>query len=226
MLIQLLTSYHPEHLPRLLSVTQAALDAGIPAVQFCWGANGEREMFLMAERLRLMTQRAGAELVINNRVDVALAVDADALHLGQGDAPVSMIRHLIPENMRLGLTVSSAHQLAEAEDLDVDYYGVGPIRASRTHPAAPVGKETLANLAQKTRRPIVAIGGVREDCLSEIKAAGASGIAILGAVWRAENPDQAVKSLLKKWTTLASGCVGKCGETTDPKSSDCHCCAL
>lgn len=194
--IQLLTNYSAAHKHQVIEVVSTALDNGIRSIQFCWQGS-DKEIFTLAEKLRTLTSKYRAELVVNNRLDVALAIGADAVHLGQQDAPVSMIRHTIPLRMRVGLTVSTVDELLQANRLDVDYYGIGPVFNTQTKPGVGMGLDQLANLRSLTTRPIIAIGGITVDNVESVLQLGIERVAIVGAVYNDPTP-RAVSSLVNK----------------------------
>lgn len=179
---QLITSYKPEHRDQCLDAAKAALAAGFTAIQLSWDGN-DLETFELGAKLRSLTWAAGAALVVNNRLDLALALEADALHLGQSDMPADVARRLLPEHMQLGLTVGSLEELLEADHLPVDYYGVGAVYGSKTRNVAPIGLKALAAIVSHTSRPVVAIGGITRKEVPQVLAVGAVGFAVVGAVY-------------------------------------------
>lgn len=198
MYTQLITSYKPEHKSRCLDVCRAALDAGISAVQLSWSSN-DLETLKLGEKLRRITWRAGASLVVNNRVDLAIALGADAVHLGQSDIFIPFAKRLAPKSMKIGLTVSTPQELIDAELLPVDYYGMGAVYASKTKTVQPIGIKALASMTALTKRPVVAIGGVTAAELAPLSFAGASGFAVIGAIYDADCAFTAASHLVSCW---------------------------
>jgi thiamine-phosphate pyrophosphorylase len=151
---------------------------------------------------RLLPQVAalGARLIVNDRVEVALATGAHGLHIGQGDGDPAKVRARIPADMLLGLSVETEAQ-ARAIPAGVDYIGAGPVRATPTKPdhAAPVGFDGLARIVAAAGLPAYAIGGLTPGDASEAKAAGASGMAVVSAVVRAPDPEAATRALVADW---------------------------
>jgi thiamine-phosphate pyrophosphorylase len=138
-------------------------------------------------------------LIINDRVDVALACGADGVHVGQNDMSPEDVRRFMPQGL-VGLSVESLAQLAAAEREPVDYYGVSPVFATATkHDAArALGLEGLRSIRARTTRPLVAIGGIHVGNAAAVMAAGADGLAVVSAVCAAEDPTSAARALLEK----------------------------
>lgn len=193
--LQLLTSYAPTHRATVVQIVQEAVDFGVPYIQFCWQGT-DLEIFKLAERLKRITESAGSKLIINNRLDVALAVEASGLHVGQTDVPVHIVKQLIPDYMKLGLTVSTVEQLAIAEQFSVDYYGIGPIFNTKTKPSGTIGIDKLKQLRALTARPIIAIGGIKLDNAAAAFAAGANGVAVIGAIYDSNDKQKTITNLL------------------------------
>lgn len=195
MYTQLITSYKPEHRDQCLDAAKAALTAGFTAIQLSWDGD-DLGTFELGAKLRSLTWAAGAALVVNNRLDLALALEADALHLGQSDLPAETARRLLPAHIKLGLTVSSMEELLQAEALPVDYYGVGAVFGSKTRNAPPIGLKALAAIIAHTQRPVVAIGGVTGADVPQLLAVGAKGFAVVGAVYDADCKFAAAQQLM------------------------------
>ena len=141
-----------------------------------------------------------AALVINDRVDVAIAVGAHGLHIGQGDGDPADIRRRIGPDMVLGLSIETAEQLDAVPD-GVDYLGVGPIYATASKPdhAAPIGLTGFAQIVSATMLPCLAIGGVTARDARAIRASGGAGMAVVSAISRAEDMPAATRDLLAAW---------------------------
>jgi thiamine-phosphate pyrophosphorylase len=147
--------------------------------------------------LRTLTRKRGVLLIVNDRVDVALAVDADGAHVGQEDMPASMARHILGTNRILGVSVSN-HQEAEAAiAAGADYLGISPIFPSlaKSDAGPATGIELLTTLAAHHHIPLIAIGGITAQNATEIMQAGADGIAVITAVVHAEDITMAASQL-------------------------------
>ncbi len=182
---------------RVEEVVRAACGAGAGVVQLRRKGDDGLETLRLAERCRALTAAAGAVFVVNDRLDVAMAVSADGVHLGQGDLPVAVARRLWPA----GLVGRSTHSLAQAVDAvreGADYIGVGPVYATPTKPGRPaVGLGLVRTVAEAgIALPWFAIGGIDAGILGDVVAAGARRVAVVRAVCGAHDVAAAVGSLL------------------------------
>jgi len=179
----------------LADVVAAALDAGLPAVQLRDRDLPGRVLFGLAERLRALTAARGALLFVNDRVDVAVAVGADGVHLGGGSMPADVVRPLLPPGARVGV---STHDAAACAATTADFAFFGPVWATPSKAAfgAPQGTARLGDAARAARVPVLAIGGVTAARAAEACAAGAAGVAVIRAVLAADDPAGATRALL------------------------------
>jgi thiamine-phosphate pyrophosphorylase len=182
----------------LLDVGGAAARAGAGLVQLREKRCETREFVELARALKALLDPLGVPLLINDRLDVALAVDAAGAHVGQKDMPPAEARALLGPRRILGLSVNSLEEAAAARGLDLDYLGVGPIFPTATKAdAGPVfGLENLAELRRRTRLPLVGIGGIGPDNAEAVARAGADGLAVVSAVCSAPDPAAAGAAIL------------------------------
>lgn len=180
------------------AVVEAAVRGGALVVQLREKSLATRAFVERARALKALLAPLGVALVINDRLDVALACGADGLHVGQDDLSPTDVRRWLPQAI-VGLSVEHPDQLAAAEREPVDYYGVGPIVATSTKPdAAPaLGLEGLRRLRAGTRRPLIAIGGLDAANAAAVLAAGADGLAVVSAICAAADPEQATRTLVR-----------------------------
>ena len=137
-------------------------------------------------------------LIINDRVDVALAVKADGIHIGQKDMPYELLKKIIPESMIVGLSVETMEQIQIANNYKVDYLGISPIFATptKTDTSGCWGIEGLKKARNSTNHKLIAIGGISNTNVKTIIDAGANGIAVVSAICSAEDPQKAASELL------------------------------
>ena len=151
---------------------------------------------------RLLPEMAalGVLLIVNDRIEVALATGAHGLHIGQGDGDAALVRRRLPAGMILGLSIETVAQ-ARLIPPGVDYIGAGPVRATSTKPdhATPIGFERLAQIVAATALPTFAIGGLKPGDAGAVRATGAIGMAVVSAVTRAPDPEAATRALLAEW---------------------------
>lgn len=152
------------------------------------GTTGSR-LHALAVHLRAAASRAGAALIVNDRVDVAIAVHADGVQLGSRSIAPADARALIGRGCVIGCSVHSAAEAAQSEHEGADFVLLGTIFESRTHAGSPgAGTALVSASAARTALPVVAIGGITTERVREVAAAGAYGVAVLGGVWRAADP--------------------------------------
>jgi len=176
-----------------VGLAEEVLAGGATVIQYRDKVSGVREMAETAMRLREATALRGAALIVNDRLDVALAADADGLHVGQTDFPVPLIRRIAPR-LRIGVSVSSIDDFRTSPD--ADYYGVGACFPTGTKAVDRVtGTSLVREIRNRTTRPIVAIGGIGPANAAEAVAAGADGIAAVSALFGTEDVRAAARRL-------------------------------
>ena len=192
----LVTDRHATAGRDLADVVAAALDAGLPAVQLRDKELPARALLVLAERLRALTARTGALLLVNDRVDVAAAVGADGVHLGVGSMPPDVVRGLLPPGALVGV---STHAPAEVAATTADFAFFGPVYVTPSKAAygPPQGVESLRKAAAGASVPMLAIGGVTAASVAELRAAGAAGVAVIRAILAADDPARATRELLQ-----------------------------
>ncbi len=191
----LVTDRHATGDRDLVEVIAAALDAGLAAVQLREKDLPGRAVLALAERLRACTARRGALLLVNDRVDVAIAAGADGVHLGGGSLPVDVARRLLPDGALVGV---STHAATDAAATGADFAVFGPVYATPSKAAygPPQGLARLRAAAETARVPLLAIGGVTAAQIPALRAAGAAGVAVIRAILAADDPAAATRALL------------------------------
>ena len=179
-----------------IDIALAAVAGGATMVQLREKDLATRAFIEEARTLRERLAPLGVPLVINDRADVALAVGADGLHVGQDDMPYAMARALLPGKI-IGLSITALDQLDAADARAADYLGVGPIfaQATKADAAPPLGLEGLRAARRLTERPLMAIGGVTAANAAALRAAGADGLAIVSAIVAADDPQAATQEI-------------------------------
>ncbi|HYS17159.1 MAG TPA: thiamine phosphate synthase [Candidatus Binatia bacterium] len=151
----------------------------------------------LAERLRDRCRRAGVTFIVNDRVDLAIAVGADGVHLGQDDLPARAARPLLRPGMVMGRSTHSLAQAREAQAEGADYIAVGSMFPTRTKPDFQlVGPELIRTIRSQTKAPLVGIGGVTRENVAEVIRAGADGVAVISAVCGATDPAAVTREFL------------------------------
>jgi thiamine-phosphate pyrophosphorylase len=180
-----------------ITVVKAAIDGGATTIQLRNKTASTRILIEEGLVLRALTRERGVLLIVNDRIDVALAVDADGVHVGQEDMPASMARQLLGTDRILGVSVSNHTEAEEAIAAGADYLGVSPIfpSATKTDTGPATGIDFLADLAARHQTPLVAIGGITTQNATAIMQAGATGIAVITAIISAEDITAAASQL-------------------------------
>jgi len=181
-------------------IIRASVDGGITVVQLREKDTSAHEMIRIGKRLLSFLKPLGIPLIINDRVDVAHAIDADGVHLGQSDLTVAEARAILGKKSIIGLSVESLEQAMDAEKEDVDYLAASPIFHTRTKSdcSIPWGLNGLKQLCAISRHPIIAIGAIDETNVKQILECGAAGVAIVSAIFNAPCPKTAAFQILSK----------------------------
>ena len=189
-----------QDLDTLINVVKEAVAGGVTMVQVREKSNDIQSFITRAQVVKTLLKGTGVPLIINDRVDVALAVDADGVHLGQSDMPAQMARTLIGPNKLLGLSIENEQQLHEANQLPLDYIGLSAIFATptKTNTIKQWGIAGLQKAINISRFPIVAIGGINQSNLDQIIKTGVDGVALVSAICHADDPKVAAAALLKQ----------------------------
>jgi thiamine-phosphate pyrophosphorylase len=182
----------------LVEVLGQAMAAGAPAIQLREKGLDTVRLYRLAETLLTMTRKAGAALLINDRVDVAMALGADGVHLTRKSLPPREVRSLVGPRMLIGISCHGLEDVREAVDGGVDFVVLGPIYATLSK--APYGPPLAPGILREARRicplPILAIGGIKAARVPEVVSAGADGVAAISAVLAAPNPGAVIRELL------------------------------
>lgn len=178
-------------------VAEAALGAGAPVIQVRSKSTTDRVTMALIDAVLDRCRAAGATCIVNDRVDLALAAGADGVHLGPDDLPVGAARRLAP-HLLIGATVRDETAAAAAVAEGADYLGIGPVHATTTKDvdADPLGEERCARIAASVSVPSVGIAGIDAGVAARLRAAGVHGVAVVGAISRAEDPGRATEDLL------------------------------
>lgn len=187
-----------------IEVVQQLVAAGIKIIQY--REKDKKKLYKYQEclKIRELTKAAGVTLIVNDDIDLALAIKADGVHVGQQDLPVEQVRQLVGPDMYIGLSTHSPEQAQEAVKRGVDYIGVGPIYTTNTKKdvCPAVGLEYLDYVVQNINLPFVAIGGIKEHNIREVKQHGARCIAMITELVGAPDIEAKVKSIRQRLLSL------------------------
>lgn len=181
----------------LEEIVESAVEGGVTIVQLREKEAPTGEFVALAKRLKAVLAPLGIPLIINDRVDVALASDADGVHIGQSDMPYEDARRLLGPDKIIGLSVENFEDLERANALDVDYVGISPVYGTPTKSdtAEPFGLEGLRRAVAMSAHPTVAIGGMNSSTIAEVMQAGTDGVAVVSAICSAPSPRKAAEEL-------------------------------
>ena len=181
----------------LEEVVKEAVAGGVTMVQLREKEASTRDFVELALRLKPVCKAAGVPLIINDRIDVALAVGVDGVHIGQSDMPYEVARKLLGPDKIIGLSVENFEDLEVANGLDVDYVGISPVYGTptKTDTAEPFGLEGLRKAVELSAHPTVAIGGMNASTIGAVMGVGTDGVAVVSAICSAPSPQEAAKEL-------------------------------
>ncbi len=187
-------------------IAEAAIRGGATALQLRDKSRNIRRFYADAKELREIARAAGVPLIINDRVDIALAVDADGVHVGEDDLPVEAARRLVGPDRFVGASAGSVAASRAAIAAGADHLGVGPVydaRTTKSDAGPPVGLTLVRDIAAFSPLPIVGIGGITAENAGAVIAAGAAGVAVISAIGLARDVEAATRALARGLRTEA-----------------------
>lgn len=181
-----------------LEIVEAAVAGGVSAVQLREKDLDTREFYEEGLRIRDFLRSSGVPLIINDRIDLALALDADGVHLGQGDMPVNVARRILGPDRVIGLSVEKLAQINDGAVADANYLGISPVFLTGTKPELDTswGLEGIRVARSLTDLPLVAIGSIKQENAADVIRAGADCVAVVTAIVAANDPREATRLLL------------------------------
>ncbi len=186
-----------------MEVAEASISGGVRTIQYRAKGLGKAECFAAASPLRALSHREGVAFIVNDDVDIAMAVDADGVHLGQEDLPLSMARSILGDGRIIGVSAHTLAQAQEAESGGADYVGVGPIFPSNTKQVRPaLGCGVLAEIRKKIRIPVVAIGGITLLNIQPVLETDVDAVAIVSAILSQTDIQKATAEFAAVFQTL------------------------
>jgi thiamine-phosphate pyrophosphorylase len=183
----------------LPEAVRLALKGGVPAVQLREKDLPVRELLALAQELRTVTREFGAKLFVNDHVDIAVAVDADGVHLGHQSMPIDAARKIIGNSMLIGASTHSAQEAKDAEAKGADFVTYGPIfeTPSKAQYGKPVGKSSIREAKYPITIPLFALGGIKSTNVLQVIAAGADGVALISSILAADDITAAAKKFMQ-----------------------------
>ena len=184
----------------LIKCIEDSILGGVTLVQLREKNVTSREFYEIAIKVKEVTSKYNVPLIINDRLDIALAIDADGLHIGQKDLPASVARKILGKDKILGVSAATLQEALKAEKDGADYLGVGAVFSTSTKKdTRDVSYETLSNITASVNIPVVAIGGINESNVTKLKGSNIDGIAVVSCILGKENVKVAAKKMLDRF---------------------------
>ncbi len=186
-----------------LGKVEAALKSGVTILQLREKDKSTREYMNLASKVHEITKAYGVPLIIDDRLDVAMAVGTEGVHLGQSDMPIGVARKIVGDSMIIGATTKTVPQALEAYEQGADYLGVGAIYPTTTKVKTVLTSvDTLRDICAAVSIPVNAIGGLNKDNIDILKGVPIAGICVVSAIMKAEDSGKAAKELLEKFKEI------------------------
>jgi thiamine-phosphate pyrophosphorylase len=185
---------------KLVDIISQAIDGGVETVQLREKDLSSVELYVLASEIREITMEKGANLIINDRVDIALAVDADGVHLGWKSLGIGLVRKMIGHDKLIGFSAHNLQEAKKAEDSGADYVTISPIfdTVYKDYFVEPLGTEKIGKIKEEIDIPVIALGGINENNVNGVLENGAYGIAVISAILQSEDPRQSANRLYKE----------------------------
>jgi len=185
---------------KLTDIIEQAIDGGVGTVQLREKDLNTGDLFNLAKEIREITERKGANLIINDRVDIATAVDADGVHLGWQSLEIDTVRRMIGQDKIIGFSAHSLEEAERAENSGADYISISPIfnTANKDYFIRPLGVGEIGKIKEHINIPVIALGGINENNIDKVLKNGADGIAVISAILLSDSPEQAVTRICRE----------------------------
>jgi len=185
---------------KLPDIISRAIDGGVETVQLREKDLSSVELYVLASEIREITREKGANLIINDRIDIALAVDADGVHLGWKSLGIGLVRKMIGHDKLIGFSAHNLQEAKKAEDSGADYVTISPIfdTAYKDYFVEPLGTEKIGKIKEEIDIPVIALGGINENNVNGVLENGAYGIAVISAILQSVDPRQSANRLYKE----------------------------
>ena len=194
--IYFITDSTPYSEDEFLGRVESALKGGVSLIQLREKERTTREYISLAQKVHELAKRFGVPLIIDDRIDVALAAKTEGVHLGQSDMPIKTAREILGDDFIIGATAKTVEQALEAYEQGADYLGVGAIYPTTTKVKTVLtSTEMLDRICKAVSIPVNAIGGLNKDNIDVLKGIGIAGICAVSAIMKADDPEAAVKEL-------------------------------
>ncbi|WP_405264472.1 thiamine phosphate synthase [Methanobrevibacter sp.] len=187
-----------DDIEKFLKTIEEAIKGGVSVVQIREKTADTLDFYNLALNVKKITEKYDVPLIINDRVDVALAIDADGVHVGQSDMPCDVTRALVGSDKIVGVSAATIEEARKAESDGADYIGTGAVFPTATKDDAPkITKNDLKEIVESINIPVVAIGGITLNNAHELNDTGIAGLSVVSAIMSSENPKKSSEELLK-----------------------------
>lgn len=194
--VYLVTDHRGKTDDEILNIIEEAIKGGTSVVQIREKTASTKDFYNLALKAKEITKKYNVPLIINDRIDIALAVKSDGVHIGQDDMPAKIAREIIGKDMILGVSAATVEEAKKAEEDGADYIGSGAVFPTSTKDDADsVSKEELKSIVNSINIPVVAIGGITIENAESLKDSGIDGFSVVSAIMNAEDPKKASQAL-------------------------------
>ncbi len=196
---------------KLTNIIEQAIDGGVGNVQLREKDLSTGDLYSLAKEIREITERKGANLIINDRVDIAIAVDADGVHLGWQSLKIDVVRRMIGQDKIIGFSAHSLEEAERAENSGADYISISPIfdTVNKDYFIKPLGVGEIGKIKEQINIPVIALGGINENNVNKVLKNGADGIAVMSTILRSDSPEQTVTRICREMKKIEFESVNK-----------------
>jgi thiamine-phosphate pyrophosphorylase len=191
---------------KLTGIIEQAIDGGVGTVQLREKDLSTSDLYSLAGEIREITERKGVNLIINDRVDIATAVDADGVHLGWQSLEIDMVRRMIGRDKIIGFSAHSLKEAEKAENSGADYVTISPIfeTVNKDYFIKPLGVVEIGKIKEQIDIPVIALGGINENNVNNVLKNGADGIAVISAILLSDSPEQTAADICREIKKIGS----------------------
>jgi thiamine-phosphate pyrophosphorylase len=184
---------------KLTDIIEQAIDGGVGTIQLREKDLNTSDLYCLAKEIREITERKGANLIINDRVDIALAVDADGVHLGWQSLETGLVRKIVGRDKLIGCSAHCLKEAQSAENSGADYISISPVfdTANKDYFIKPLGVDEIGRIKAQINIPVIALGGINENNINKVLRNGADGIAVISAISLSDSPKQTVTRICR-----------------------------
>ncbi len=185
---------------KLSGIIEQAIEGGVGTVQLREKDLSTSDLYSLAKEIRAITERKGANLIINDRVDIAIAVDADGVHLGWQSLEIDIVRKMVGSDKLIGFSAHSLEEAERAENSGADYISISPIfnTVNKDYLIKPLGVGEIGKIKEQINIPVIALGGINENNVNKVLKNGADGIAVISAILLSDSPEQMVARICRE----------------------------